>query len=396
MAAFIGGTGTAYPVALTEIGLALETTRGTLMASPSYMIPVKGPKYKPNQTFIPDDTLQGSMVKTYDEIEGMRDDQHGWDSFPYLDSFPVLVCAELGSPDTMTTAMTATTLAASALAGATSVTLTAGGAAGDIIVIGSGAAQETHIIASMAAEVATLTYPLINAQASGATVTGLTSHAFSLLNNGTGQPPSVSLWDNDGEEWRTMTACQIDELTIKGNATGLIDYTTSLFGNPATGNASAPSTSYTTAETPAPWTVQVLLGGTQLVTVEDWEFDFKRGVKPIPALTGTKEYLAYFADVLESTAKLTFVEQSSSPYLDDYENGVKQSLDLTFFDLATGFLANIHSTSAIFTSGQLDRSKEYCTVACDVQLLPTSTDATAGGRSPVKITIGNTVATTYH
>ncbi len=393
-----GGTGVAYAVAQSEIGLAIETTKGTPAAAPSYMIPIKGPKYKPDLTIIPDETLQGSMVSVYDMIRGLRYDAHGWDSFPYLDSFPLLVCGELGSPDTMTAAPAATTLSAAAVAGATTVDLTASVAIGTYVIIGSGTTQETHLITGLATLVATLESALIYPQASGAAVTPLTKHQFSLLNNvaGGNQPPSLTLWDNDGEQWRQMSACQIDELTIKGNATGLVDYTTSIFGNPAVNNVAAPSVSFTGTQTPAPWTLAVLLGGTQIGTVVDWEFDLKRGVKPIPALTGSQEYFEYFANTLECTGKLTFVEQSGSPYLAEYLDGTQQSLDLTLFDLKAGAAINIHSSKVQFKTGDLDRSKEWVEVPVEFQLLPTATDATAGGVSPIIVTIANSVATAYH
>jgi hypothetical protein len=393
-----GGTGNSFAVAKSQIGLALETTKGTLPSAPQYMIPIKGPKYKPNLTFIPDDTLQGSMVEVYDMIPGLRYDSHGWDGFPYLDSFPLFVMGELGSTDTMTTASASTTLSSAAVAGALTIDVTAAVTAGTYIVIGSGATIETHLVASIATLVVTLATPLLYNQASGAAVTGLTSHKFSVANspNTSGdQPPSLSLWDFDGDQWRTISAGQIDELTIKGNATGLASYTVTFFGNPAKTNAAAPSVSYTATETPPPWTVTILVGGTQLQTVVDWEFTFKRGVKPIPALTGTQEYFQYFAGPLTCTVKLTFVEQTGSPYLTSFLTAQKQSLDVTIFDISTGDALNLHTTKAIYTTGDLDRSKEWVEVPVDVQLLPSTTDATDGGVSPVAITIANSVTTQY-
>ena len=391
-----GGTGVAYAVAESQIGMAIETTKGTAVA-PNYWVPVKSPKYKPDQTMIPDETLQGSMVSVYDMVRGLRYDSHGWDSFIYLDSFPVLVCAELGSPDTKTTAGAATTLSAAAAAGATSITTAAALTANEYVVVGAGGTLETHLVSSVSTNTATLATPLIYAQNSGAAVTPLTSHEFSLLNNaGQGnQPPSVTITDYDGEEWRQLTAAQLDELTIKGNATGLVDYTCSWFANPAT-TPSAPSTSYSTEQAAPGWTFSGSIGGSTLDTIVDWEFDFKRGVKPIPALTGTQEYFQYFANTLQATGKLTFVEQSGSPYLAAYLNGTKQSLDFTLYDLSSGAAMNIHSSNAIYKTGELDRSKEWVEVQCEFQMLPSASDATAGGVSPVKVTCANSVTTAYH
>lgn len=395
-----GPNNRAFATSQTQMGLAIETVIGTPPAQPKYMFPVKSPKFNPDQMYIPDETLQGSMVQIYDLVQGMRYDAHGWEAPPYLDSFPIMLRALLGSTDNLITAPTNTTLAAAAAAGAPTVSTTASVAAGKWVTIGTAATLETHLVLSVSGAgpfTVTLVTPLINAQANGAAVTGLTGHQFSLLNNSVigDQPPSVSIWDGDGEEWRLLTASQLDELTIKGNATGLTSYTCSWLANPATPNVAAPTTSYTQTQTPAPWTFFATLGGTYTPTIVDWEFSFKRGTKPIPALTGTVEYLQYFAGPLQATGKLVFTEQSSSPQLNQYLNGVRQALDCTLFDLITGFALNVHSTRCQFKKAEIDRSKEWVEVPVEFQLLPTTTDALAGGVSPVIATVANSITTSY-
>lgn len=388
----------AYASAQTQLGLAIETVRGTAV-TPAFWIPVKSPKYKPDLTLIPDDTLQGSMVGVYDMVRGLRYDAHGWDSYPYLDSWPIFLRAELGSPDTITAAPANTTLAAAALAGATTVTLTAAGTADTYIVIGSGGTLETHYVTavtSVSPYTATLASPLLYAQADGTTVTGLTSHTFSLLNDaGKGnQPPSVTLTDYDGEEWRQLTAAQLDELTIKGNATGLVDYTCSWFANASTTPA-APTPSYSTVPATPGWTLEVSIGGIPLNYVMDWELDLKRGVKPIPALTGTEQYYEFFANVLACTGKMTVVETSGAPQITQYLAGSKQSFDLTMYELSTGYALNLHSSNVMWKTAEVDRSKEWVEVPLEFQLLPSAADALAGGVSPIIATVANAQTTSY-
>lgn len=398
MPAFVGGTGIAYPTPLTQMGFGIETAKGTLLAQPTYIIEVKAPKYTPDVLLIPDDTLQGSMVKVYDEIQSMRYDKHGWESYLYMDHFPILVCAEWGSTDTVTAAPTPGTLASTTVAGSNTISTSATAPVGSVVVFGTYPSLEAHVVTAVTGSgpyTLTLNYPVTFVVNSGQTVTGLTAHKFSLLNTATGQPPSLSIWDYDGEEWRTLTAMQLDELVLKGNNTGLADYTTTVMGNPATPNASAPSTSLTAVESTVPWSLQCVIGGSHIVTVVDWELSFKRNTKPIPALTGQQAYFEYFADAIVTSGKFTFVEQSGSPYLTSYINATKQALDLTLYDPA-GNLFNYHCTSAIFTTGELVRSKEWVEVTVDVQFLPTATDATAGGKSPGQIICGNTVTTAYH
>lgn len=394
--------GAAYAVAQTEMGLGIETTKGTAVPA-SYWVPVRNPKYKPDRMYLPDQTLQGSMVQTYSQTPAMRYDSHGWDSYPYLDSFPILVCAELGSTDTVTAAPANTTLSSAAAAGASTISTAGTIASGSFITIGSASlgTLETHKTTAVSGSgpyTITLATTLNYAQPTGTTVTGLTKHVFSLLNNGGAgnQPPSLTLLDYDGEEWRQLTAAQMDELTIKGNATALIDYTTTFFANPSV-TPSSPTPSYSTVKPVPSWTTSLVIGSTQYYDVEEFTITLKRGTKPIPALTGTLEYFEYFAGPIQTTDnRLTVIETSGAPELTAYQNGTNQAMDFTMYDVVNGYAMEIHSSSTLFTAGELDRSKEYVEAMLTFDMLPTSTDATAGGVSPLIVTIANAVTTAYH
>ncbi len=392
------GAGVAYPSALTRIGLALETTRGTLESAPSYMVPVKAPKYTPDLTMLDDETIQGSMVKVYDVVPGLQMSKYSWDSFPYLDSFGLFLFALWGGPDVVGTAPTATTLSSAATAGSFTITTATALAAGDWITLSGGVGNlyEAHEVISVATDTATLRTPLISSYASGTAVNGLTTHTTSVLNTGTGQPPSASIWDYDGEEWRTVAAAQLDTLSLKGNATGLVTYDCSWMGNPASTNAAAPSTSYTDAETPAPWSFSFYINNTLISTPTEWSLDLKRNVDAIPALTGTQEYFTYMANPLEISAKITFIEQSSSPYLTDFLGDSRFSWGFQLFDLAHGNALKYHSSSSAYTTGEIDRGQEYVSIPLTIQPLPSTLDANSGGgTSSGYMTLANNVTTAY-
>ena len=394
------GAGAAFSVAQSELLIALEAVRGTAAATTMAM-PYKAPKYKPDLTLEPDETLQGSMATVYDLIRGLRYDSHGWDSYPYLDSFPVLLAAALGSPDTVGTAPTSTTTDGTAVAGATTLPLTANSGAG-WVKIGSGATQETRKITTVTGSVApfsaTLATPLAFAHGTGETVTGLTSHEFSLLNNSasTGnQPPSCTINDYDGDQWRQITAAQLSKLTVKGNATGLVDYTVDWVGNAAV-TPSPPSYSPTTAVALPGWTAAVSIGGTLLTYVESWELDLNRDTKPVPAVTGTQAYFDYWADALTVTGKITVIEQAGGPQFVQYLAGTKEVLDITVFDLTTGNALDLHATSTMFKTGALQRgAKGQVKATFDIECLPNTTDATAGGKSHMTATVANGQTTAY-
>ena len=393
----------AIPTPETQVGIAIETTRGEPL-EPTFWTPVMGPKYKPDLQLLPDEGLRGSMVTLYDEIPGLRYDGHGWDSYPYLDSFPVYLRALLGSADTKTTAPTATELVKEAKAGETKILTKTELPEGSYVVIGTGVGtQETHKVGKpheVASEEweAPLTYPLAFTHADKSVVTGLTKHEFSLLNNSpaTGnQPPSCTLTDYDGEEnARALAAAQLNSLNISGAADSLPKFAVDWFCNKSV-TPGAPSASYSTTEAPPGWTVTVAIGGTQVGYLVSWEFDLKRNVKNIPAITGTENYYQHFAAALEATAKIVVLEDQKATWLTAYENGETESIDITLSDVKEGDALNLHTTISKFTSGELDRSKEYIEVPLDIQLIPSATDALAGGVSPILATVANKHTTVY-
>jgi hypothetical protein len=154
---------------------------------------------------------------------------------------------------------------------------------------------------------------------------------------------------------------------------------------------------YTGIETPAPWSFYSVIGGDYTPTIMDWEFDFKRNVKPIPALTGQQEYFTYLATVLTTSGKFTFVEQSGSPELNRFLDAIRQSFNFTIFDQKTGSVLNIEAHNGQFKTGEIDRSKEYVTVPVEFELLPSTDDqlSGAGGVGPCVITVANAVTTAY-
>ena len=389
----------AIPVPETQIGIAFEAERG-VPVEPTYWLPAMGPKYKPDVKFLPDETLRGSMVTLYDEVPGLRYDSHGWDSYLYLDTFPVFLMSLLGSPDTYTVAPASTELKEEAKAGETKIEVEADVAAGSYIVIGSGVGvQETHLVKEAAALKLTLAYPLAYSHPVKAVVAGLSKHEFSLLNNAPGegnQPPSCTLTDYAGEtDWRQLPAAQLDSINVSGSADALPKAAYEWFANPKV-VPEAPSASYSTAEAPPGWTVQAAVGGMVIPSgLMSWEFDLKRGVKPIPAITGTEAYYQLFAGALDATAKLTVLQNRASSLLTAFEDGVTESIDLTLSDVKSGFAVNFHSTLSKFVTGELDRSKEWVEVPLEVQLIPSATDALAGGVSPILATVANATAEAY-
>ena len=395
---------TSYAVSQTEIGLAYEAVRGTPEA-PDFWAKVKSPQYKINETILEDDTLQGSMVSIYDATPGMRYDSHGWTTFPYLDVLPLYVLAELGSPDGLTSAPTNGTLQGDVAVGATTISSNQTAPAGSWITIGTGTNLETHYVKSVSGTTSpytiTLDYPAIyphthTATDGSAAVNGLTAHDFSLLNNaGTGnQPPSLTITDYDGDQWRQLAASQLDKFDLKIMPNKTMDLSVTFFSN-ASITPTPPTPSFSSAQFPPGFTTEVSIGGTQLKYVESIDLSLSRGVKPIEAFQGTQAYYQYFAGPLVATAKITVIEQSGAPELTQYIAGTQESFSFSFADRKSGYGARFQSSNAIFKSGELVRGKEWVESTLDLICLPTAADATAGGVSPINVSIGNAQTTTF-
>lgn len=314
----------AFPVSATQLGVAVEATRGTA-AAPTAWLPITAPNHSPMLNMIEDKALRGSSVDIYDLIPGLRWDDYDFGGGVFLDTFPILILAQLGSPDTI-----------------------------------SGVGPYVH--------------------------------KFSLLNDG--QPPSLTLTDYDGGEWRQITAAQMDELGLKFVATGLLEHTSKFVGNGFV-TPTSPTPSFSAQRSAPAWSVVCKIGGTAITYIQDGTVDFKRGTKPIEALTGTQSPYEYFAGPLDTSGKITVIEQSGAPELADYLSGATESIEFTFTDPASSDTMDILMSTCRFKTGKINRGKEYVSVDLDFVALPNATDATAGGLSPVVISVTNAQAAAY-
>jgi Phage tail tube protein len=392
----------ALPTPETQIGLALETERGVPVA-PEYWSPAMSPKYKPDLQLLPDEGMRGSMVGMYDLIPGLRFDSHGWDTYPYLDTFPVFLRACLGSKDTKTAKPAAATeLKAEAKAGESEVEVESSAEIVEgktyIIVGTASTSSDTRLVTKVTGKKLKLAYPLAFTHAAKAAVLGLTTHEFSLLNNSDSsgnQPPSYTITDYAGEtNWRQLAAGQLDSLSITGSADALPKASVAWMANQSV-TPSAPSASYTTVEAPPGWTVTCALGGTQVAYLASWEFDLKRNVKNVPAITGNENYYQHFAAAIDATAKVTVLENPEATWINAFLKGELESLDITLTDVQSGYALNLHSSKCKFTTAEIDRSQEWVKVPLDVGLIPSTTDALAGGVSPIKAAVANATTTEY-
>lgn len=217
---------------------------------------------------------------------------------------------------------------------------------------------------------------------------------FAPLNSGTGQPTSFCFTDGNAEQSKRWAGQQVHDLTVKGNAAGLLTATAKSTGFKSS-TTTYPTTSYSSEVVLPSWNVVSTVNGATSTLVEDFEISMKRTVKVIHTNDGTADPYAVFVGAMSCTGKMTFVYEDETHYT-NFLNNTRGALD---FNLSTGAGAALrtvqyHSSKTGFQTAEPDRSQEYMRLPVTFQALGNITDAGAsGGYSHSKWTLKNTKAT---
>jgi hypothetical protein len=220
------------------------------------------------------------------------------------------------------------------------------------------------------------------------------THAMSVLNTGTGQPPSYTLSDYYTIQTRQFPGIKFSELGLKFSGDGLLNYSAKATGL-ASATSTAPTPSYTSVPPLAGWVGAVTIGGAASTFVVDGECTIKRDVTVIHTSDGTQAPYALWSGPVSASGKLTLVMEDDTQYL-NYLNNSKPSLDINFSQGTAGAAVQVklHMTKASFSNAEIGRGKDYIELSVDYDALANTTDIGAsGGYSPIKATLQNAVAT---
>lgn len=321
-----------FAPAQSYMGLALEAVRGTAVP-PTFFIPVVNPQLTPTITEVEDKAFRGSMADVYDLVAAQRFDEYTFDTQMRADTMPVFWRALLGSTDAVTGSV----------------------------------APYTHTI-------------------------GLLNNAGSTGN----QPPSMTIVDTNGFNSRQITAAQLDEVSLKFAADGLVDMSVKASGNPSTVITPAPTSSFTSLSAAPTWGCVVTIGGTVSAKLVDGELDFKRNVKPIFTANNTQSPYRLWTPFLSCAGKMTLVYEDDTD-LANYLNGNTLTTVFQFNQPSVaGENVTIQMSSVKYKTGKVVRgSKEWIETEVELQPLPNSTDAVAGGVAAVKTITANAQSTAY-
>jgi hypothetical protein len=244
------------------------------------------------------------------------------------------------------------------------------------------------------------TFPFLLASVLGGDVVDTGSgapytHVLALNNGGNGQPVPLSWNDYYAANNRIYPGARVSTLSIKFDASGLMEYTAKLLTWGPTAS-SKPTTSFSGIAPMPNWIASVTLAGTVTGRLQSGQIDFTReDAHAEPTMANTQNpFTTWTAGPLQVTGKAMFIMVDDTE-LNLYLNGAPTTLDLNFDQGASAGLQQlkIHGSNVQITTGNPNRGKSLVAIESDFEMMGNSTDAGAsGGESPVKVTVQNAVA----
>jgi hypothetical protein len=396
-----------FASATQYVGLAFETTRGTPAAAPLWYFPFKPGtvKWTPAKVMLNDDGIRTSMVDVYQQVAGVEEDLLEFTTYLYVDSFPFLMRALLGSTDTLSTP-TALVAGSNGVntntflgAGVVNVTAASTGtyAAAGVIIVATGGTPATISYTGKTTGTFTGCTTLSGGgvMATGGAVTG--QHTLSVLNNATAtgnQPPSMTAWYFNGNNTRQMAYCVIDEIAIKLQADGLAEATIKMIGFPSV-VASNPTYASTAVQAPPAWATTCQVVGAVLPNVVSADLSFKRGTKSVQTIDGNPGAYEVWAGPLSSLGGKAVITYEGDTQFGYGLANTQGNFILTVASAAGPGAHVFQHTLAGFANPILNPGKEWVELEMDVKPLPNATDATAGGVSQIQYQATNAVAVAY-
>lgn len=244
-----------------------------------------------------------------------------------------------------------------------------------------------------------LLYNMLGGYAVGAAVSGVYPHTFSLLNSGDGQPPAHTITDNNGltatVNARAYAYACASELTIAGNATGLVTAEANFTSYASAPAASAPTNTVTTESVIPTWRSTVTVGGSAAPNVREWSVTLQRDLEVVDTADGTQDPYAIVRKGLTVSGKLTYVAKDENP-LTALMGGTVQPLVINID--SGGFGAAVRNltltcTKTVYDTGQLQRETPLGWEMSFKGLMNTTDVGASGGFGPVTAVLKNAVTT---
>lgn len=206
-----------------------------------------------------------------------------------------------------------------------------------------------------------LLYNMFGGYAVGTAVSGVFPHTFSLLNSADGQPPAHTITDNTNMtatvNARAYPYACCSELTVSGNATGLVTVEAKFTSYASAAAASAPTNTVTSETAPPTFKSTVSIGGTNAPNVQEWGITISRDLATVDTADGTPDPYAIVRKGMTVSGKLTFVAKDEAP-VTALMAGTQQAIVINIDEGGTGAdLRNLTftCTKGVYDTGQMDR-----------------------------------------
>lgn len=402
------------PVERRGIGVAREAVAGTAVL-PTTGIPIE--KFAPDDkiTGLIDKSMRQAMAGEYAYIPGTYSADLDMSGPLYADTIGHALLNCLGDYVTTGTAATpSTTTTAPAVAGATSLTVTAGTSftVGMWIQVGpdaNGGAEVVQVLSGSSTSITLqTTTPLRFGHASAAAVTNTTAgngnytHVFALLNSAASgaQPPTHTLTDVTGVPAtnlaRVYTSACISEVILTGSATALLTWDAKATSFLSAIAASVPTLSFSAQPAQAAWNSVVGVGGpasggTLNSYVEEWVLTVARKVGPYWTASGQQNPYIIARGELTASLSLKFNPVPNESQLLNYLNNSQPQVQI----IATGpnsSSVTIDSQVTAFDTSKLNDSKEAFGYDVTAKCIANTTNVGfSAAYCPVKVTVKNAI-----
>jgi hypothetical protein len=247
---------------------------------------------------------------------------------------------------------------------------------------------------------------LMGAVASTGPVSSIYTHIASLLNSGTGQPPSHTFTDFQGltatSGARSYAGGSLSELTLKGNPEStLIEM--AIKGSAFWSNAfpTAPPTVDLPAENPmAAWRVELAFGGalpgSKNLTVREWEITTTREISVQHTSQNSQAPYIIQRGPIQTMFKFFVAKPSDETFLTYLRDNTQPQFQLLVSNglaAANARTLQIDMTALAFDSVEINRGDAAVGYDVSGEAVANTTDAGAsGGYAPVKYTVTNAIA----
>ena len=313
------------------IGVAKETTRGTVVA-PTNFIPVSVSKLKPVDVIDPlfDEGIRGSIVKDYGYQQGRIRSTFDFGGPVFADTIPWAVAGLLG----------------------------------DVTTTGA-SAPYTHTVA------------IENSSTTAADA----------------QPTSLTFTDFYAANVRSYPGSLVHDFTLNFTAEGLLDYDAKATGWQSS-TVSTPTPSFSTVIPTPTWQGLVTIGGSSISNAVEGSITMTRPVTPIYGINNTQNPYQIFAGPLEVKGALKFVMEADTE-LTRYLSNSQPTIVLNWSNGSGSTATQIQATltKGAYHAAVIDRSKDFVEVAIDLTGIANTTDAgSTSGYSPIKWQFKNAVA----